>query len=63
MKLQQVLANRMSIKPSKRKIVKTIYATDRIAKEVQKDLPKETRFIAQNIYEGCNRLRNSLTKQ
>lgn len=63
MKLQQVLANRMSIKPSKRKIVKTIYATECIAKEVQKDLPKETGFIAQNIYEGCNRLRNSLTKQ
>lgn len=51
-----------SMRPSKRKIVKAVYTTEKVAHNVQKDLPKELRGFAQSISEGCNRARNFMTK-
>ena len=46
-----------SLKPSKRKIMKSMYATEQFSRKIQKDLPKETRGIAKAVADGCNTLR------
>ena len=50
-----------SLKPSKRKIVKTTYATEKVAKNVQKDLPNEFKGFAQSIADTCKKARNFMT--
>ena len=50
------------MKPTKRKIVKTIYTTEKISRNVQKDLPKEMRGFAQKLSETCHNIRNYITK-
>ncbi len=51
-----------SLRPSKRKIVKTVYATEKTAKNIQKDLPKEMRGFAQKLSETCHNIRCYMTK-
>lgn len=51
-----------SLRPSKRKIVKTVYTTEKFTKNIQKDLPQETRSIAQCVSDCCKQLRIKLTK-
>ena len=51
-----------SMRPSKRKIVKTVYTTEKFAKNVQKDLPQELRGIAQSVSDFCRNARNYMTK-
>ena len=51
-----------STRPSKRKIVKTVYTTEKFTKNVQKDLPKELRGFAQTISDACHNVRNYMTK-
>lgn len=51
-----------SMRPSKRKIVKTVYTTEKFTRNVQKDLPIGMRGFAQSISEGCNKARNFMTK-
>ena len=46
-----------SLRPSKRKIMKSMYATEQFTKKVQNDLPQGTRGVAQTISETCNTLR------
>jgi len=46
-----------SLRPSKRKIMKSMYATEQFTRKVQKDLPQGAKGIAQAISEGCNKLR------
>ena len=52
-----------SLRPSKRKIVKTVYTTEKFTRNIQKDLPQETRGIAQTISDTCKNIRQKLTKQ
>ena len=51
-----------STRPSKRKIVKTVYTTEKFTKNVQKDLPQELRGFAQSISDVCHNVRNFMTK-
>ena len=51
-----------SMRPSKKKIVNTVYTTEKFAKNVQKDLPKELRGFAQSISDTCHNARNYMTK-
>ena len=51
-----------SMKPTKRKIVKTVYTTEKFANNVQKDLPKDMKGFAQTIAETCKKARNFMTK-
>jgi hypothetical protein len=50
------------MRPSKRKIVKTVYTTEKFANNVQKDLPKDMKGFAQTIAETCKKARNFMTK-
>lgn len=51
-----------TLRPSKRKIVKTVYATEKTARNIQKDLPKEMRGYAQKLSEACHNIRCYMTK-
>ncbi len=51
-----------TIRPSKRKIVKTVYTTEKFANNIQKDLPKDMKGFAQTIAEACKKARNFMTK-
>ena len=51
-----------TIRPSKRKIVKTVYTTEKFANNIQKDLPKDMKGFAQTIAETCKKARNFMTK-
>ena len=51
-----------SMRPTKRKIVKTVYTTEKFANNVQKDLPKELKGFAKSIAETCKKARNFMTK-
>ncbi len=51
-----------TMRPSKRKIVKTVYTTEKFANNVQKDLPKDLKGFAQTIAETCKKARNFMTK-
>ena len=51
-----------STRPSKRKIVKTVYTTEKFTHNVQKDLPKELRGFAQSISNACHKARDYMTK-
>ena len=51
-----------TMRPSKRKIVKTVYTTEKFANNVQKDLPKDMKGFAQTIAEACKKARNFMTK-
>lgn len=51
-----------SMRPSKRKIVKTVYATEKVTHNMQKDLPQNLRGIAQYVSESCKKIRTSMTK-
>ena len=51
-----------SMKPSKRKIVKTVYTTEKFTRDIQKDLPKELRGFAQKLSETCHNMRDYMTK-
>ena len=51
-----------TMRPSKRKIVKTVYTTEKFANNVQKDLPKDMKGFAQTIAETCKKARNFMTK-
>lgn len=63
MYVPSILPNQIqSFKPSKRKIVKTVYTTEKFTRSIQKDLPLEMRSFAQNISDGCKQLRMKLTK-
>ena len=46
-----------SFRPSKRKIMKSMYATEQFTRKVQGDLPQEVRGAAKMFAEGCNKLR------
>jgi len=52
-----------TLRPSKRKIVRTVYTTEKISKNIQKDLPVEVRGFAQLISDTCKNIRKRLTKQ
>ena len=51
-----------TIRPSKRKIVKTVYTTERFANNMQKDLPMDMKGFAKSIAETCKKARNFMTK-
>ena len=51
-----------TMRPSKRKIVKTVYTTEKFANKVQKVLPKDMKGFAQTIAETCKKARNFMTK-
>lgn len=51
-----------TMRPSKRKIVKTVYTTEKFANNVQKDLPKDMKGFAQTVAEACRKARNYMTK-
>lgn len=51
-----------SMRPTKRKIVNTVYTTEKFTRNVQKDLPTGMRGFAQYISDTCNRARNYMTK-
>jgi len=51
-----------TMKPSKRKIVRTVYTTEKFTRNVQKDLPKGMRGFAQSISEACHKARDYMTK-
>ncbi len=51
-----------TMRPSKRKIVKTVYTTEKFANNIQKDLPKDMKGFAQTIAETCKKARNFMTK-
>ncbi len=51
-----------TMRPSKRKIVRTVYTTEKFARNVQKDLPQELRGFAQYISETCHKARDYMTK-
>ena len=54
-----------SFRPSKRKIVKTIYTTEKFTKNIhkEKNLPNEARDFALVISDTCKNIRQRLTKQ
>ena len=63
MYVPSILPNQMqSLRPSKRKIVKTVYTTEKFTRNIQKDLPKDVRGFAQSISDGCKQVRIKLTK-
>ena len=63
MYVPSILPNQMqSLRPSKRKIVKTVYTTEKFTRNIQKELPQETRGCMQTISDGCKQLRMKLTK-
>jgi hypothetical protein len=51
-----------SMRPSKRKIVKTVYTTEKFANNIQKDLPMDMKGFAKTIAESCKKARNFMTK-
>ncbi len=51
-----------TMRPSKRKIVKTVYTTEKFTHSVQKDLPTEFKGIAQAVSDVCRCVRNYMTK-
>ena len=51
-----------SMKPSKRKIVRTVYTTEKLAKSIQNDIPVEARGIPQAVSDLCKNIRIYLTK-
>ena len=51
-----------TMRPSKRKIVKTVYTTEKFANNIQKDLPKDMKGFAQTIADVCKKARNYMTK-
>ena len=51
-----------TIRPSKRKIVKTVYTTEKFANNIQKDLPKEMRGFAKSISDACHKASDYMTK-
>ena len=63
MPIPSIIPNRISsLRPSKRKIVRTIYTTEKFAKNIQSEIPNGTKGLAEAIYEGCKSLRMKLTK-
>ena len=63
MPILQIMPNKISsYRPTKKKIVRTIYTTEKIAKNIQQVMPYETKSIAQFVYDGCKSLRTKLTK-
>ena len=63
MYVPSILPNQMqSLRPSKRKIVKTVYTTEKFTRNIQKDLPQDVRGFAQSISDGCKQIRIKLTK-
>ena len=58
-----IIPNRISsLKPTKRKIVKTVYTTEKAAKTVKTELPDSMKGFAQAIQDGCKNLRTRLTQ-
>jgi len=58
-----IIPNRMSsLKPTKRKIVKTVYTTEKAVKTVKTELPEGMKGYAQAIQDGCKNLRTRLTQ-
>ena len=63
MYVQVILPTKIqSMRPSKRKIVKTVYNTEKFAHNIQKDLPNNMKGIAQSVSDGCRNVRNYMTK-
>lgn len=63
MYIPAILPTKMqTMRPSKRKIVKTVYTTEKFANNVQKDLPTDMKGFAQTIAETCKKARNFMTK-
>ena len=63
MYIPAILPTKMqTIRPSKRKIVKTVYTTERFANNMQKDLPMDMKGFAKSIAETCKKARNFMTK-
>ena len=63
MQIPSILPTKVQkMRPSKRKIVKTVYTTEKFSHNVQKDLPKEFRGIAQAVSDVCRSVRNYMTK-
>lgn len=62
MYIPTLIPNRMSsLKPSKRKVVKTVYTTEKAAKTVKTELPESMKGFAQAIQDGCKNIRTRLT--
>ena len=51
-----------SMRPTKKKIVKTVYTTEKVSRDIQKDLPKGMRGFARKLSETCHNIRNYMTK-
>ncbi len=63
MQIPSIMPSKISsLRPSKRKIVRTIYTTEKFAKNIQSEIPKETKGLAEAVYSGCKSLRMKLTK-
>ena len=63
MNIPSILPNQMSsLRPSKRKIVRPIYTTEKVIKNLQPELPKCTNGFTQALQDGCKNVRTRLTK-
>ena len=51
-----------TMRPSKRKIVKTVYTTEKFANNIQKDLPVDLKGFARTVADTCKKARNFMTK-
>ena len=61
--IRAIIPNQISsMKPSKRKIVRTVYTTEKFTKSIQKDIPEETRGLAMMISDMCKTIRLHMTK-
>ena len=61
--VQAIVPNQISsMKPSKRKIVRTIYTAEKVTKSIQNNIPQEARGIFQLISDTCKNIRLKLTE-
>jgi DNA-directed RNA polymerase specialized sigma subunit len=51
-----------SMKPTKRKVIRTVYTAEKVTKSIQKDVPVETRGIVRSLSDACKNLRIRLTQ-
>ena len=57
-----IIPNKMSsLKPTKRKIVRTVYTTEKAAKTVKTELPENLKCFAQAVQDACKNIRTKLT--
>ncbi len=62
MYIPTILPNKISsLKPTKRKIVNTVYTTEKAAKTAKAELPENMKGFAQVVQDTCKKIRTKLT--